>query len=211
MEQRSREWFAARAGKVTASRVADIVARTKSGYSSSRANYMAELLCERMSGQPAERFQSSAMVWGTDTEPLARQAYEVMTGQIVDQIGFVLHPTIPNAGASPDGLVGDDGLVEFKCPNSATHLETLLSARVPERYISQIYMQMACLPDRKWCDYISYDPRFPDNMRLFCRRIVRNENAIRELEGEIRKFLDELELKISDLTAKYPKEDDHGV
>lgn len=210
MEQRTTEWHAARLGKVTASRIADLTARTRSGYGASRANYMAELITERLSGAPYERFSNAAMQWGTDTEPLARSAYEVETGNIADQIGFVVHPQIKDAGASPDGLIGDDGLIEIKCPNSSTHMETLLSGMAPEKYTGQMYWQMACT-GRKWCDFVSYDPRFPKNMRLFIKRINRIDTVIAELENEVRKFLGELESKLAELSNKYPKEDDNGV
>ena len=125
MEQGSDEWFAARIGKVTASRVSDILAKTKSGYAASRANYMAELLCERLTGQRGPTYQTPAMAWGTANEPLARQAFINSTGLLVEEVGFVPHATILNAGASPDGLVQHDGLLEIKCPQTATHLELL--------------------------------------------------------------------------------------
>ena len=135
IEQGSAEWFAIRCGKVTASRVADIIATTKSGYSASRANYEAQLICEVLTGKPAESFTNSAMQWGTDTEPLARAQYELKSGNMVDQIGFVVHLTIEQSGASPDGLIGTDGLIEIKCPNTSTHLDTLLNQTVPSKYI----------------------------------------------------------------------------
>ena len=136
MEQRSEEWFAARLGKVTASRVADIIAKTKSGYSTSRANYMAELVCERLTGLQGDSYQNAAMVWGINTEPFARQAYESRLADLVEEVGFIPHPTIENAGASPDGFVGEDGLVEIKCPNTATHIDTLLSDAAPSKYVT---------------------------------------------------------------------------
>ena len=158
MEQRSEEWFAARIGKVTASRVADVIAKTKTGYSTSRDNYMAQLICERMTGQKGESFTNAAMQWGTDQEPFARAAYELKMGVMVDETGLVDHPTIPMAGASPDGLVGEDGLVEIKCPNTATHIDTLLTQTVPAKYITQMQFQMACT-GRQWCDFVSFDPK----------------------------------------------------
>ena len=126
IDQRTPEWFAVRCGKVTASRVADLMARIKTGYAASRDNYMAQLVCERITGKPAESYSNAAMQWGTEQEPFARAAYEAHTGVIVEETGFHSHPTIEAAGASPDGLVGEDGLVEIKCPNTATHIETLL-------------------------------------------------------------------------------------
>jgi putative phage-type endonuclease len=205
MEQRSAEWFAARLGKVTASRVADVIAKTKSGYSASRANYMAELVCERLTGMQGESFSSAAMVWGTNTEPMARSAYESRMAELVEETGFVLHPTISMAGASPDGLIGDDGLVEIKCPNTATHIDTLLSEGAPSKYMTQMQWQMACT-GRKWCDFVSFDPRMPEEMQMFVIRVERNDDVIIELEREVEKFLVELEYKITQLTNTYKKE-----
>ena len=201
MEQRSEEWFAARLGKVTASRVADVVAKTKSGYSTSRANYMAELLCERLTGTKGESYQNAAMAWGTNTEPMAREAYEGASGALVYEEGFVPHPTIEMAGASPDGLIDEDGLVEIKCPFTATHIETMLTDKAPAKYMAQMQWQMACT-GRQWCDFVSYDPRMPENMRLFIKRVPRDEAAIKELESEINKFLTELDLMIKQLKEK---------
>lgn len=202
MEQRTEEWFAARLGKVTASRVADVVARTKSGYGASRANYMAELVCERLTGVRGEFFQSAAMQWGTEQEPTAREAYESKTGVLVLDTGFVPHPNIQMAGASPDGLIGTDGGIEIKCPNTNTHLDTLLSEKVPERYLNQIYWQMACTGGL-WVDFVSFDPRLPESMQLFVRRVPRIDAAIRELESEVKIFLAELDQKVNALRAKY--------
>jgi len=205
MEQRSAEWFAARLGKVTASRVADVIAKTKSGYSTSRANYMAELVCERLTGMQGESFSNAAMVWGTNTEPMARSAYESRMAELVEETGFVLHPTISMAGASPDGLIGDDGLVEIKCPNTATHIDTLLSDGAPSKYMTQMQWQMACT-GRKWCDFVSFDPRMPEEMQMFVIRVERNDDLITELEREVEKFLSELEDKITQLNKAYKKE-----
>lgn len=202
IEQRSPEWFAARLGKVTASRVADVCARTKSGYSASRANYMAELLCERLTGEAREGFSSAAMQWGTDIEPEARDTYAFVTDVTVGQVGFVPHPTIPDAGASPDGLVDDDGLVEIKCPNTATHIETLLGAPIDDKYMKQMHWQMACT-GRRWCDFVSYDPRLPGGMQIHMRRVNANQALIDELEAEVSKFLRELADKEAALSKLY--------
>jgi putative phage-type endonuclease len=198
IEQRSDEWFAARIGKVTASRVADVIAKTKTGFSASRDNYMAQLVCERLTKQKADGFTNSAMQWGTETEPLARAAYESLKDVLVDEVGFVPHPTIEMAGASPDGLVGDDGLLEVKCPNTATHIETLLSQTVPGKYNTQMQFQMACT-DRSWCDFVSFDNRLPEELQLFVKRIPRDNMYIRLMEDEIVKFLNELDIKIAQL------------
>jgi len=195
MEQRTEEWYAARLGKVTASRVSDVVAKTKSGYSTSRANYMAELVCERLTGKQGDFFQNAAMAWGTEKEPLARGAYEERNGILVEEVGFVSHPTILMAGASPDGLVGDDGLVEIKCPNTATHIDTLLDKEAPSKYVNQMQWQMACT-GRAWCDFVSYDPRMPENMQFFATRVMRDNFLIIELEREVEKFLFDLDQKI---------------
>lgn len=202
MDQHSPEWYAARLGKATASRVADLMAKTKSGYSASRANYMAELICERLTGQPAERFTNGAMQWGTDTEPQARAAYAFLGDLDVAEVGFVLHPTIADFGASPDGLVGDDGLVEIKCPNTATHIETLLSGGVPGKYLAQMQTQMACT-GRAWCDFVSFDPRLPADLQLWVKRVPRDDEAIRAIEAEVQAFLSELDAKVEALRAKY--------
>ena len=202
LEQGSQEWLLARCGKVTASRVADIMAKTKSGYSASRGNYMAELVCERLTGVPTDTFKSAAMEWGTAQEPHARAAYEAVGGVLVEEVGFVPHPSIPDAGASPDGLVGAVGLIEIKCPYTATHIETLLSGKVPDRYNTQMQWQMACT-GRVWCDYVSYDPRMPENMRLFLTRVFRDQSAILAMETEVLTFIHELTDKVAALKLHY--------
>ena len=198
MDQGTDEWFTIRIGKVTASRVADVIAKTKTGYSASRDNYMAQLVCERLTGQKGESFSNAAMQHGTETEPLARAAYEALQDVLVDEVGFVPHPTIEMAGASPDGLVGDDGLLEIKCPNTATHIETLLSQSVPGKYNTQMQFQMACT-GRQWCDFVSFDNRLPAELQLFVKRVPRDEVFIRLIEAEIVQFLAELDDKINKL------------
>ena len=198
IEQGTDEWFAARIGKVTASRVADVLAKTKTGYSATRDNYMAQLVCERLTGQKGDSFTNSAMQWGTETEPLARLSYEVSQNVLVDEVGFISHPSIIMAGASPDGLVGDDGLLEIKCPNTATHIETLLSQTVPGKYNTQMQFQMACT-ERSWCDFVSFDNRLPAELQLFVKRVPRDNMYIRLMEEEIIKFLNELDIKIAQL------------
>jgi len=198
MEQGTTEWFEARLGKVTASRVVDVVAMTKSGNSASRANYMAQLVVERITGKVEESYSNAAMAWGTEHEPMARAEYEILRGVMVNEIGFVPHPTIENSGASPDGLVNDKGLIEIKCPNTATHIETLLTREIPKKYICQMYWQMACT-GREWCDFVSYDPRMPDHLKLCVINVPRNEELIGELEIEIAKFLKEVDLKVENL------------
>ena len=202
MEQRSPEWFAARLGKVTASRVADVIAKTKTGPAATRINYAAELLVERLTGASPERFTNTAMQWGADNEPAARDAYSFLRDVDVEEVGFVVHPRISDAGASPDGLVGDDGMVEIKCPNTATHLDTLDSGKPAGKYITQMMWQMACC-DRQWCDFVSFDPRLPEELRLFVVRIDRDDDMIESLEAEVIAFLVELDARIASLSAKY--------
>ena len=205
MEQRTEEWFAARLGKVTASRVADVIAKTKSGYSTSRDNYMAQLVCERLTGQKGESFTNAAMAHGVDTEPLARSAYEAFADLMVEEIGFVQHPKIEQAGASPDGLVGLFGMLEIKCPNTATHIDTLLSQTVPTKYITQMQWQMACC-QRQWCDFVSFDPRLPQDLQLFVKRVEFDAPYVATLEEEVIKFLKEVDEKVNKLNNLKVKE-----
>jgi len=202
MEQGSQEWMAIRLGKVTASRVADVMAKTKSGPSASRTNYMAQLLCERLTGNPTECFTNAAMAHGTATEPEARLAYSFHHDADVTEIAFVDHPTIAMAGASPDGLIGNDGLLEIKCPNTATHLDTLASGKPAGKYVTQMQWQMACT-GRQWCDFASYDPRLPEHLRLFVTRIPRDGEMIAAMEAEVTAFLGELDARIEDLNTRY--------
>ena len=197
MDQRSPEWFAARCGKVTASRMADVVAKTAKGYGASRANYMAELVVERLTGKPTDGFTNAAMQWGTEQEPFARDAYSAKTGELVTEVGFVNHPRIENAGASPDGIVGA-GLVEIKCPNTASHIDYLLSLEPPQKYYFQMQWQMACCM-AEWCDWVSYDPRMPEHLRLLVVRIPRDDDTVRMLEYEVVTFLGELDDKVKSL------------
>lgn len=202
IEQGSAEWHALRVGKVTASRIADVMARTKTGYGASRANYLAELVAERLTGQPAEKFQSAAMKWGTDTEAQAKVAYEFYRDADIVNVAFVSHPLIAMSGASPDGLIGDAGLIETKCPNTATHINTLLGAPIDSRYVLQMQWQMACT-GRHWCDFVSFDPRMPEDMRLWVKRIVRDDILIPELEHEVKAFLAEVSATVDELVKLY--------
>jgi putative phage-type endonuclease len=206
MIQGTAEWKQARCGSLGASRMADVIARTKTGYGASRANLMAELLVERLTGVPTEGFVSAAMQWGTDKEPHARAAYEFRSDVEVAEIGIVPHPTIKGTHASPDGLVGEDGLIEIKCPNTASHVETLTGDEIAGKYITQMQWQMACT-GRKYCDFISFDPRMPESMSLFVRRVPRDDTVIAQLEAEARKFLTELDAKVSDLRQRYERKE----
>ena len=197
MEQRTDEWFAARIGKVTASRVADVIAKTKSGYGAGRANYLADLVVERLTGQKAQGFSNAAMEWGTQTEPQARAAYSAKTGILVEEVGFIDHPTVAMSGASPDGFA-EEGLIEVKCPNTATHLEYVLAELPPLKYFTQMQWQMACT-GRPWCDFVSFDPRLPERLQLLVVRVPRDDNYIKMLEQEVIVFLQELDDKLNKL------------
>jgi putative phage-type endonuclease len=201
VEQGTPEWFAARLGNVTASRVADVIAKTKSGYSASRENYMAQLICERMTGTVAELYTNAAMQWGTETEPLARAAYESLADVLVDEVGYIAHPTIERAGASPDGLIGLFGLLEIKCPNTATHIDTLISDQVPTKHIAQMQWQMSCT-GRTWADFVSFDPRLPSGLQMFVKRVEFDAEYVAMLKEEVIKFLAELDAKISKLNER---------
>lgn len=201
VEQGTPEWFAARLGNVTASRVADVIAKTKSGYSASRENYMAQLICERMTNTVAESYTNAAMAWGTESEPLARAAYESYADVLVDEVGYIPHPTIERAGASPDGLVGLFGLLEIKCPNTATHIDTLISEQVPAKHIAQIQWQMSCT-GRTWADFVSFDPRLPSGLQMFVKRVEFDAEYVAMLKEEVTKFLTELDAKISKLNER---------
>jgi len=202
VEQGTPEWLLLRCGKVTASRVADVVAKTKTGWGASRATYMGQLIAERLTGKPTETFKSAAMEWGTIHEAEAREAYSKLTGYQVDQIAFVDHPTILNSGCSPDGLIKTKGLVEIKCPNTITHVETILSDAGCGKYYTQIQWQLACTK-REVCDFVSYDPRLPENMRLYVKTIPFDYSYAKELEEKVTEFLAELDAKVSALQKKY--------
>jgi len=205
MIQGSPEWFAARLGKVTASRIADVTARTKTGWGASRQNIMATLIAERLTGEPQETYTNKEMQWGSDTEPQARDAYEFFADVDVVQVGFVDHPKLSDSGASPDGLVGEVGLVEIKCPNTATHLDFLLGEKIPEKYLKQMQWQMACT-NRQWCDFVCFDPRVPPRMRLHIERVKRNEVMIETLTADVEVFLREMHTKLRALAAKFDRE-----
>jgi len=198
MEQRNDPaWWAARLGKVTASRVADVIAKTKTGYGAGRANYAADLVVERLTGQKASSFTNAAMEWGTEQEPYARAAYSAKTGILVEEVGFLDHPTVAMSGASPDGLA-EEGLVEIKCANTATHLEYIFDGKPPQKYVTQMQWQMACA-GKPWCDFVSYDPRLPERLRLLVVRVPRDDDYIKMLEQEVTTFLQELDDKLNKL------------
>ena len=196
IEQGSDAWHQLRLGKVTASRVADILAKTKTGPSASRNNYLIELALQRVTNAIEPFYSNAYMEWGTATEPQARVAYEVKTSNFVDQVPFIDHPTIEWFGCSPDGLVGKDGLMEIKCPSSATHWEYYKAKEPPKKYFIQMQAQMA-VTGAKWCDFVSFDPRFPERSQLLIVNIPRNENFILNMELEIKQFLSEVSIEVN--------------
>jgi putative phage-type endonuclease len=197
--QGSPEWLQARVGIVTASRVADILATTKSGPSASRAGYLGELVAEQLTGQSAASiFMNDDMRRGTELEPDARFAYEINTGLVVAQVGLVLHPTM-KAGASPDGLVGDEGLVEIKCPRTHVHIGYLEGGKPPAKYLPQMGWQLVCT-GRRWVDFASYDPRMPEALQLFVARYEPSMDELKALEAEVSKFLAEVDAKVHALS-----------
>lgn len=205
MTQGTEAWFERRIGKLTASRMADVLATTKSGPSASRKNYLAQLVAERLTGTRQESFTNAAIEWGVENEPLARAEYEILTDYSVEQVSFVDHPDIEWCGASPDGLVLDSGLVEIKCPNTATHIEYLLAGKPPAKYVPQMLLQLACT-GRKWCDFVSYDPRMPDEHRLFVVRFEPKRDEILAVEQAAIEFLAEVEQVIQKLNNRFNQE-----
>lgn len=198
--QGSPEWLAARAGSLGASCMQDAIARVKGGWAASRASLMGRLIAERLTGRPYDTFKSQAMRYGSQCEPEARSTYAFMFDVDVEQVGLIRHPTIIGSHASPDGLIGADGLLELKCPETHTHLNTLLTGKISEQYMTQMMWQMACT-GRQWVDYVSYDNRLPDEMQIWVRRIHRDQKRIIELENHAIQFLKELDETLSKLCA----------
>lgn len=185
IEQGTPEWHKQRLGKVTASRIADVMMKTTTaGYQ----NYQAQLVCERLTGQPTESFVSAAMQHGTETEAQARATYSLLTGLDVQEVGFVPHPKLAMSGASPDGLVGEAGLVEIKCPQPAAHIRTLTGSKVDRKYVLQMQWQMVCT-DRSWCDFVSFSPDLPPELQLFVKRFERDAEACDEITIAVTNFL----------------------
>jgi putative phage-type endonuclease len=203
--QGSDEWIKARIGSLGASRVAEALAKTKSGWGSSRANLQAEIIAERLTGTPADQYISAAMRAGTETEPEARAAYAFYSDTDVEQVGLIRHPKIAGTHASPDGRIGKRGLLELKCPLVATHIETLLGGAIPGKYIIQCQWQMACCAERQWVDWASYNPRLPEQMRLFVQRVKRDDVMIADLEKEVAVFLAEISQTILELEIRFGK------
>jgi len=201
IEQGSKEWLELRLGKVTASRITDVLAKGKSGEALTREDYRYELVVQRLTGEPGESFTNAAMEWGTATEPQARIVYEAEMGLFVEQVPFVLHPTIEWFGCSPDGLVGENGLLEIKCPSSKNHIKYLNAGKPPAKYVPQMQCQMA-VTGRQWCDFVSFDPRLPKDLQMFVVRLDRDEDYIKSMEAEVVKFLSEVETMFTQLKEK---------
>ena len=201
INQGTEEWFQQRLGKVTASRISDVIAKTKTGISTSRQNYLIQLVSERLTGKKTDSYTNQAMQDGIEREPIARKLYESKTNSIVTEVGFFDHPVIKNSGASPDGAVNSEeegkyaGLIEIKCPIETTHTNTLMSKSVPTKYIPQMQWQMACT-NARWVDFISFNPNFPEELQVFIKRLDRDDDYIAELETEVIKFLEEVEQTI---------------
>ncbi len=197
VEQGSDEWRAARLGHVSASSVSDVMSKgkTEGSESETRKNYRLKIVAQRLTGDSGDTYTNAAMEWGTEQEPFARMAYEAARNVMVDKTGFWLHPSIPWVGVSPDGLVGDDGLVEIKCPNTTTHLEWTFAGKAPAKHMKQIQCQLWVM-NRAWCDFVSYDPRLPMRNRLFIVRVPRDEKLIAQMEADVVKFLAEVDAMI---------------
>jgi putative phage-type endonuclease len=206
--QETDEWIAARIGKLTASRMVAVIGRKKNGeWLEARENYMIELMAERWTGMAIDSYLSQAMLWGIETEPAARKAYEQAIGEEVTKTGFIDHPKIPMCGASPDGLVGYDGLVEIKCPETKTHIGYLMERAVPEKYLPQMHWQLAC-SGRRWCDFVSFDPRMPVGLKLFRVRLERDERQIIAYENDAKAFLSAMAFTMSKIESGHMESSD---
>ena len=204
IQQQTPEWLQERCGRVTGSRVADVMNRLKTGKpGAKRKNYLIELVSERLTGFAADHFVSDAMIHGTEQEPFARAAYEVDTGNEVDKVGMAIHANIEGFSSSPDGAIGKDGLFEAKCPNTTTHIEWMLDGEVPEEHKDQMYAEMACW-ERDWVDFVSFDPRVPPNVQLFVKRLPRDDKRIAEIEFSVIEFLAEVDEMVARLNGLHP-------
>lgn len=197
-DQGTEEWHQARLGKVTASKIADVMMKpATSGYQ----NYRSQLVCERLTGRPTETFKSAAMIHGTETEPQARAIYEMITGRDVAEVGFIDHPAIAMTGASPDGIVGDVGLIEIKCSQPTEHIRLLTGGEIQRKYLLQMQWQMVCT-GRKWCDFFNFNPDFPEDMQCFRQRVDRDEDLSREIEVSVSAFLSDVEETLAALIKR---------
>lgn len=200
VEQLSPDWLMARVGSLGASRVHDAVAKTRNGWAASRAKLVADLVCERLTGNPSANFVSPAMDWGIEKEAEAKRAYAFIADCDVKSVGMFRHHRLNWTHASPDGVIAEDGLVEIKCPTTPTHLAYLLGTPVDEKYVKQMQWQMACT-GASWCDFVSFDPRFPVDFAIKHQRVERDDKAIAELEEQIEEFLSEVDEKIKQLQS----------
>ena len=202
IEQGSPEWFAMRCGKVTASRIADVMAKPREPGKGMRVNYMWQIVVERLTRQPMKTYQSKTMLEAHEWEPMARAAYTFHTDHEVEQVAFVDHIDIPQCGCSPDGLVGKEGLVEIKCPELTAHMDTMLKDTIPSEYFKQMQFQMACT-GRRWCDYVSFNADLPERMRKAIIRVDRDGTAISAMEAEVRHFQTQVDLALSACREKF--------
>ena len=200
--QLSVAWFQNRLGNLTGSRMYEACAKKKNGeYYASREALMHEKLIERLTGKWAEHFVSDAMAWGIEHEDAARAVYETHSGLLVEDCSYFPHPIIAHSGATPDGLVGEDGVLEIKCPTTAVHLKTVLSGIIPPEHAYQMAWEIES-SSRKWCDFVSYDPRLPGNVAFFCQRYTPDPSFMDELRADVIKFLAELD-ELEDRVREY--------
>lgn len=200
MEQHTPEWWASRVGKVTASRIGDLMARTQKGWGAPRRHYLAEKVAERVTGKPRDQRRVASLDQRLEMEPDARIAYEFYSDNQVEQVGFIDHPRIPNAGASPDGLIALDGGMEIKCPDTATHIDIITGGQIDRDYLLQCQFGMACT-DREWWDFVSFDPNMPEELKLYVQRVERNDQLIAEIETNVIEFLAEVDQKVAEVQA----------
>ncbi|MBX4335574.1 lambda exonuclease family protein [Bartonella raoultii] len=205
MEQRTAEWFQARLGKVTASNIYNILSKTAKGTPTSKyEDYKIKLITERLTGEISPHYENEDMRWGIEHEENALHEYSLIHDANVTKCGFIQHPTIEMAGASPDGLVDEHGLIEIKCPRSTTHMRFFINDEIKPEYHAQMQFQMACT-GRKWCDFISYDPRFTgqsSHLRMKIKRIHRDEKHIEQINQAVEAFLKEIEQEIKKISTK---------
>lgn len=201
MEQRTDEWLQARVGHITGSRMADVISKIKTGESQTRINYKTQLVTERLTNQPVQTYFNNAMQQGIDREPDARMLYELENKIDVEEVGFIKHPTLAWSGVSVDGLIGDKGIIEIKCPLETTHTNTLLKKQAPKKYYPQMQWGM-CVTQRSFCDFVSYNPSFPDDLKLFVIRVERDDDYIKILEEEVVKFNEEIEQLLNSIKEK---------
>jgi len=199
LKQQTPEWLKARIGKCTGSRVKDALSFLKNGQpSQKRKDYLTDVVTERLTGFAVEHYVTPAMQWGIDTEEYASSAYEVVSGNDVEEVGIAEHPSIPMFSASPDRYVGNDGIVEIKCPITTTHVEWMMAGLIPEEHLWQLTAEMAC-SGRKWVDFVSFDPRLPPRNQVFIRRLLRDEERIAFMEAGVIQFLSEVDAMVAKL------------